>query len=332
MNHQSTTADAVEYDGLSEEIRHYWHQLPNKAFFLLLLGAWLALFQFLGNSTFGYSDSPSLFQWMYGAYTAKTVVADDSHGLLIPLAVLGLMWWKREELLSQPLKVWWPGLVLVALALALHLAGYVVQQPRVSIVALFAGVYGLMGLAWGPGWLKRSFFPFFLFMFCVPLGSLTEPVTFPLRLLVTKLVAVIGQHILAIDVVSDGTRLIKLPWQYEYEVAAACSGIRSLVAIVAIAIVYAFMVFRSGWKRVALIASAFPLAVIGNTVRMLLIVIAAELRGQQAGVAVHDNAFWSILPYVPAIIGLLLIGRWLEGPRPPLSKTPAPTPALNTRI
>ena len=313
MNHQSTAATVVEYEGLSAEIRHYWQQLPNKGFFFLLLGAWLALFQILGNSTFGYSDTPSLFQWMYGAYSAKTVAADDSHGMLIPFVVLGLMWWKRQELLSQPLKVWWPGLVMVTLGLVLHLAGYVIQQPRVSIVALFVGIYGLMGLSWGPGWLKKSFFPFFLFMFCVPLGSLTEPVTFPLRLLVTKLVALIGQHVLAIDVVSDGTRLIKMPWQYEYEVAAACSGIRSLVAITAIAIVYAFMVFRTGWKRAILIASAFPLAVIGNTVRMLLIVVAAELRGQQAGVAVHDSAFWSMVPYVPAIIGLMLIGRWLEG-------------------
>lgn len=323
MNHQPTTAASIEFEGLSEEIRHYWHRLPSKFLFFALLGAWLALFQFLGSSTFGYTDTPSLLRWMYEAYIATSVVGDDSHGLLIPFVVVGLMWWKREELLSKPLHTWWPGLLIVTLALMLHMAGYVVQQARVSIVAMFLGIYGLMGLAWGPGWLKRSFFPFFLFAFCVPIGALTESITFPLRLVVTKLVALIGQHILAFDVVSEGTRLMKMPMKYEYEVAAACSGIRSMVAIAAIAIAYAFMVFQKNWQRAVLIASAIPLAVLGNTVRMLLIVIAAEMRGQEAGVAVHDSAFWSMVPYVPAIIGLMLIGRWLEGPRPPRSTAKA---------
>lgn len=316
MNQTQAAVGTIEYEGLSQEIRDYWRQLPNKGFFFTLLAVWLALFQFLGSSTFGYVDTASLFTWMYKAYTGNLVVSDDSHGTLIPFVVLGLMWWKRKELLSQPLHNWWPALFIVAFGLVMHMAGYVIQQPRLSIIGLFAGIYGLTGLAWGPGWLKRSFFPFFLFGFCIPLGSLTEPVTFPLRLLVSKLVAFIGQNILAIDVEAIGTRLIKMPWQYEYEVAAACSGIRSLVAIVAIAIVYAFMVFNKNWQRLLLIGSAVPLAVIGNTVRMLLIVIAAEIGGQEAGVAVHDDTFWSMVPYVPAIIGLMLIGRWLEGPRP----------------
>ena len=86
-----------------------------------------------------------------------------------------------------------------------------------------------------------------------------------------------------------------------------------MVAIAVLAIIYAFVVFRSGWHRALLIASAAPLALIGNTFRMLIIVFAAEfLGGQKAGAAAHDNWFWSLLPYVPAIAGLLLLGRWLE--------------------
>ena len=136
--------------GVWSDALNCWRQLPNKVFFFVLLAAWLALFQFLGNSTFGYVDTPSLPHWMYNAYNSSSATADDGHGNLIPFVVLALFWWKRKELLAGRFQTWWSGLLLVGAALALHVLGYVVQQPRISIVALFTGVYGLMGLAWGP--------------------------------------------------------------------------------------------------------------------------------------------------------------------------------------
>jgi exosortase len=306
--------------------KEQWHQLDNKTLFFSLLIVWLIFFQFLGNSTFGYIDTPSLFHWMWNAYNMKHPAADDGHGNLIPFVVLALFWWKRKELLSQPLCSWSPALLLVVAALAFHMVGYLVQQPRLSIIALFVGIYGLMGMAWGPQFLMASFFPFFLLAFMMPLGSLTEPVTFPLRLLVSKMVAFICNDILGISVIASGTQLFNGMGTYQYEVAAACSGIRSLVAIAVLAIIYAFVVFQSGWQRALLIASAAPLALIGNTFRMLIIVFAAEFGGgQEAGSAAHDHWFWSLLPYVPAIVGLLLIGRWLEK-RTPENPSLAVTP------
>ncbi len=299
--------------GFTSEFVTGWRQLPDKGLFFALLAAWLMLFQFLGNSTFGYIDTPSLFHWMWNSYNNEHPAADDSHGNLIPFVVLALFWWKRKQLLSQPLRTWPPALLLVGAALVLHILGYLVQQPRLSIIGLFLGIYGLMGLAWGPRWLRASFFPFFLFAFMMPLGSLTEPVTFPLRLLVSKIVAFICDDILGISVIAEGTQLFNGLRTYQYEVAAACSGMRSMVAIAVLAIIYAFVVFANGWHRALLIASAAPLALIGNTFRMLIIVFAAEFGGgQKAGSAAHDHWFWSLLPYVPAMAGLFLIGRWLE--------------------
>lgn len=301
-----------------ESFSGYWRRLPNKELFFPLLIAWLAFFHFFGNSTLGYVPTPSLFHWMYNAYNSKSPTADDGHGNLIPFVVLALFWWKRKELVARPLSAWWPGLVLVGLAAALHVAGYLVQQPRVGIVALFVGIYGLMGLAWGLNFLKASFFPFFLFAFMVPLGSLTEPITFPLRLMVTKLTAFIAHDVFGMGVLRDGTRLfseaglIDPSKRYDYDVAAACSGIRSLIAITVIAIIYAFMVFRTWPMRLALMASSVPLAVIGNTFRLMIIVLAGELWGQSAGNRAHEHWFWSMLPYIPAIFGLMFLGRWLE--------------------
>ena len=79
-----------------------WQRLPNKTFFLVLLAAWLALFQFLGNSILGYIHTPSLFSWMSESYNSPNPAADDGHGDFIPLLVIGLFWWKRRELLAQP--------------------------------------------------------------------------------------------------------------------------------------------------------------------------------------------------------------------------------------
>ena len=289
-----------------------WRRLPNKTFFFVLLAAWLALFQFLGNSILGYIHSPSLFSWMYEGYNSPNPAADDGHGDFIPFLVIGLFWWKRKELLAQPLSLWRSGLLLLVLAIVLHIMGYVLQQPRISIVALFTGIYGLMGLSWGREWLRRSFFPFFLFVFSIPLGDQAKFITFPLRLLVCQSVEMVSHWILGIDVVRVGTQLIDPSGTYQYDVAPACSGIRSLVAIFLLATIYGFITFRSSWKRVFLMALAFPFAVLGNLLRMLCIIVAAELGGQQAGNYVHESTLISLVPYVPAIVGLLWVGRWME--------------------
>ena len=117
-----------------------WHRLPNKLFFFALLAAWLALFQFLGNSLLGYVHTHSLFAWLSEAYNSPNPATDDGHGNLIPFVVVGLFWWKRKALLALPLRVWWPGILLVAFAALLHVAGYVVQQPRLSVLAMFTGL------------------------------------------------------------------------------------------------------------------------------------------------------------------------------------------------
>jgi exosortase len=323
-------------NGILEDFRiqflECWQRLPNKGFFLILLVAWLALFQFLGNATLGYIQTTSLLTWMRVAYSSNPDAngSDDSHGKLIPFVVIALFWWKRKQLLTLPLRTWWPGFLLVALALGLHVVGYMVQQPRISIVALFTGIYGLMGLAWGPQWLRESLFPFCLFAFCVPLGWLAVNVTFPLRLLVCRAVELISSYVLQIDILRMGTSLTDPTGHYQYDVAAACSGIRSLFATFAVAIIYAMLSFRTWWKRGLLIAAALPLAVLGNIVRMLTIIISAEIWGQEGGNYVHEGGPYgvlSLLPYVAAFAGLLVMGRWLhERPVEPPAAAAIPQP------
>jgi exosortase len=296
-----------------------WEQLPNKSFFFSLLAAWLLLFQFFGNSILGYVHSSSIFLWLKNSYQPGDVATDDAFGELIPFVVAGLFWWKRKELLALPLRLWWPGIFFLLAAVGLHLFGFVLQQPRFSVLGLFTGIFGLMGMAWGRAWLKESFFPFWLFIFCVPLAALATAITFPLRLLVTWLVAGVA-NLLTIHVVRVGTQLMAPDGSFQYDVVAACSGMRSLVAIFLLATVYGFVMFRSPGRRLLFMALALPLSILGNFTRLMCVIFAAEIGGQGTGDFVHENWFFSLVPYLPAIAGLLLVGRWLEKRSKPETK------------
>ena len=296
--------------------REEWRQLPNRGFFLVLTAFWVGLFVFLGNPTFSPLDPAALPRWMFGIFVDPSV--DEGHGLLIPFVVLVLYWWKRKELVAQPAGLWWPAAGIIGFALLLHIFGFVAQQQRLSVMGFLLGLYGLTGLAWGRYWLKASFFPFFLLAFCLPVGEFAIPLTLPLRLMVARIVEIISHLGLAPDLIRDGTQLFDSEHTFAYEVAAPCSGIRSLVALFALATIYGFLVFKAPWKRLVMMAVAMPLAILGNVVRLCFTIAVAELFGQSAGKAVETDAGY--LTFLVAISCAYGIARWLE------KTEPAPAP------
>lgn len=301
-----------------------WRQLPNRLLFFLLLAPWLAIFAFFGNPTFGYKDTPSLFGWMFDVYTSP--LNDEKHGLLIPFVVLVLYWWKRKDLVARPAGLWSPAIGLVILGLLFHLVGYLIQQQRLSVIGFLLGVYGLTGLVWGKHWLKASAFPFFLLLFCMPVGELATELTLPLRIMVAQIVAMVSHLGLAPDVIREGTQLMDSQHTFAYEVAPACSGIRSIVALVALTTIYGFVCFKTPWRRTVMVASAIPLALLGNVARLTFTITVAELFGQEGGKFVEHYA--GFVTFAVAIFSALFLGNWLEKgePRPPAEPTPTPAP------
>jgi exosortase len=311
----ATTGSTAE---IREELAGIWREMPYKPVFFSLLAAWLMLFHFLGNSTFGYLDTASLFGWLEYAYSNEP---DDAHGRLIPFVVLVLYWVKRKELLALSKKPWWPSLLLVAGGLALHVVGYLVQQARVSVIAFFIGLYGLTGLVWGRAWLQSTFFPFFLFAFCFPLGTLAEQITFPMRLWVSQISVGIG-NLLGIEVVRVGTQLMGAGG-FNYDVAPACSGIRSLTALLALTTIYGFLTFQAAWKRALMMALAIPLALLGNVARVTGVIIVAQAFGEDAGTRFHDGA--GFVTFAVALICIFAIAHFIRD-----RKTNEPLPAAST--
>ncbi len=309
-----------------QEFPGIWQSIPSKGLFTICLVFWTLLFEFLGNSTFGYINTHSVFAWADYSYLSGQ---DDEHGILIPFLVLGFLWWKRNDLASIRAKPWLPALALIALALLLHVIGYLSQQTRLSLAAFFFGLYGLIGLVWGREALRKTFFPMCLLAFALPLGTLAETITFPLRLIATKLTTGFSSSILGINVIRQGTLIFDPSGAYRYEVAAACGGLRSLTAVLALCTIYAFMNFQKARNIIIMMAAGFPLAVLGNVTRLVAIIVVAEAFGQKWGDWVHDNWFFSLLPYVPPLIGILVLGHFLREQKK--STAPPPEPMMDER-
>ncbi len=303
---------------LAYRCKDEWQLLPNKLFFFTLAAAWVLLFAFLGNATFGYVHSASLFAWMFDSYTSP--IAEEQYGLLLPFVVLTLFWWKRKELVARPLKFWWPAAILFVIALFGHLVSFIAQQPKGSVIAFLLGLYSLTGLAWGKNWLKTSFFPFFLLVFSIPASDTADWLTLRMRLMVSWIVSIIAHLGLAPDLIRDGTQLYDAQHTFAYEVAAACSGIRSLVALLALTTIYGFIAFKTPWKRAVMTLSAFPLAILGNVARLCFTIAVAELFGQDWGKAVETDA--GFVTFAVAILCVFFIARWLEKSEPPTQPAP----------
>jgi exosortase len=297
------------------EFQDYWARVPDKWLFLAMLAGWCVLFQFVGISSFNFGTTePSLFQWMYNTW--NTPAMDCGHGILIPFVVAILFWVKRRELAASIAGVWWPGLAVVGLALLIHVLGFLAQQPRISMIALFLGLYGLIGVVWGRRTMWVSSFPMVLFAFCMPLGNFAEVVTLPLRMVSVTLTRMICHGVLDIDVVQSGTKLLDAKGQYEFDVVAACSGLRGLVASLVVAAVFAMLSLRTMWKRALMLLATVPLAIGGNVLRLTVVVLIGQAYGQASAKWVHD--WFGYVTYLAVNIGLLLVlARWLrEKPSP----------------
>lgn len=258
--------------------------------------------QFFGNATQGYIHSRSLFYWWCSQWFDPA--AETQHGLLVVL-VAGWLFWRnlriQEGTTAGRIPAGWRVSAALLGGLALHLVGYAAQQARVSIVAFLLFFWGVLALAGGRRWGRAAVFPLGFLLLAVPV-SFVDSLGFSLRLVVTDGTYALAQK-LGISLVRNGTQLFSPDGRFQYDVAAACSGIRSLVALLALALLVGYIGFRSWVARAVLVAAALPYVVIGNIARVLVLVLVGERFGQAAGSRVHEA---SGLVVFLVVLGLLL--------------------------
>ena len=308
----SFAATRVPPAPLLDEFQGSWRRVNDKAAFAILLLSWLGLFQFFGVSSGAWTHNYSLPARLWMLYDSPG--ADLEYAKLVPFAVLALLWHKRDRFAAVVPGPRWPSLVLLGFALALHVVGFLAQQESISTIALFLGLYSLVGVVWAWGVMREAFFPFVLFAFCIPLGSLMDTLTFRLRVIATVLTEFVSHTLLDVPLTRQGTALIK-PNGHAFEVVAACSGLHSFTALLVVTTIFAMVSLKTFARRAFLIAITVPLAVACNVLRLTAMVVADRAFGPKAGAFVHDTDW--ILTYGIAIASIMFLGHWLREKSPP---------------
>ena len=301
---------------------------PNFLFNFGALGiaglAGFAVFQFWGNSTLGYIPTNSLFYW-WGNQWANPQ-AESEHGWLILGISLWLFWRNaRNEPATDNGRATGQAVAAMVGGLAIHLLGYAMQQARISIIGLLLFSWGVVALAGGRRWGRAAAFPLLFMIFAIPLNVL-DTAGFYMRMAVIE-VAYRGAHLVGIDVLRNGTQLLSPDGAYSYDVAAACSGMRSLMALAALSLLLGYLNFRSWGARALIGLLCFPYAFVGNVARIFAIIVAAEWKGQEAGAVVHEWFGFLIFLIVLGLVQLTvaLLQKWkLGGGEPVLGETPQP--------
>jgi exosortase len=246
--------------------------------------AGIALFQFWGNSTHGYIATNSLFYWW--GFQWVNPESETEHAWLVLALSIFLFWRNLRRLPPNPQPAPSRAGSAIGFALLLHAAGFVAQQPRISIIALLLYAWGVLTLEGGCRWGGAAAFPLAFMVFAIPVNAL-DTVGFWLRMWVVQAGERIA-HFAGIGVLRNGTQLLSPDGRYQYDVVAACSGMRSLMALAALSLFIGYLWFRPAWVRGAILILSPLLVYVGNVVRISAIVFAAQWGGQVWGDRVHD--------------------------------------------
>lgn len=294
---------------------------------LLLAGtAVVALFHFQGNASNVAMESRSIFLWLVYQWTAAG--SDFSHGWIMPLISLAIVWHRRGAIAEAPKSVSRAGLLWTAVFLVVHIAAYRAQQPRISTIAFVGLTWSLPLYLYGPGVARQLVFPCAYLLLCVT-SYLLVNFTFQLRM-AAGVVATVLLNGLGIAAQRSGTAIYSAAGGgFAFDVADPCSGLRSLMVLTALAAPIALWTQKTRFKQWVLFTSSIPLAMVANIVRIVTIAIVAEAFGQETALRIYHD-FSGHLVFVVAVMLLMTVSALLNTPlgdRLKACKKRATTPA-----
>ena len=233
---------------------------------------------------------------------------DMGHGFFVPLVSLYLLWTKRAELEAVEIKpnAWgyvllvWGGLQLLAATLGAELT----LARGAFVISLVGAVLAVFG--WKM--LKAMAFPLFLLVFMIPLPAIIyNKITFPLQLLASSVAETILSAF-GIPVFRDGN-ILELPSQ-RLSVVEACSGIRSLLSLTFLSLVYGEMFDRRPWMKWALLVGIVPIAIAANAGRVTITGFISEYDPKLTQGVYHSMEGWVL--FSVAVVLLMLLHRLLS--------------------
>jgi exosortase len=226
----------------------------------------------------------------------------------VPAVAAYIVWLRRDELLKLKLEPSRWGIVLVVLAgLQLIVATLGVEYflARTSFIFAIAGIVLTLG-----GWvlLRALAFPISLLFFMVPLPAIIfNQLTFPLQMIASDL-AERALSFIGIPVFRDGN-ILELPSK-RLSVVEACSGIRSLLSLTFLSLVYAFFFDDRPWMRWVLLICTIPIAIFANAGRVTIAGLLWEFKPEYAEGFFHAFEGWLI--FMVAVIFLVAAHRLIS--------------------
>jgi len=238
-----------------------------------------------------------------------------SHGFLVPVFSAFVAWRNRKRLAALPREPSWSGLVVVIGALAILIVGVLGAElflSRSSLVLLIAGL-AVYFLGWGH--FRAALFPWAFLFFMIPIPAIIfNQIAFPLQFLAARAASFL-LVLFGVPVLREGN-IIQLP-AMSLEVAQACSGIRSLMSLGALAVIYGYLMETRNLHRVLLALAAIPIAVAANGMR----VMGTGLAGYYWDPDKAEGFFHTFSGWIIFIVSLVMLFlfhtalRWIESRR-----------------
>jgi exosortase D (VPLPA-CTERM-specific) len=264
-----------------------------------------------------------LIVWLYASILTRLFLQwindpNFQHGIFVPLFALFVLWQDRKRLTAIPSFPSWAGLPLVLLSLVvlgLGVLGADIFLPRVSLLILLAGLIILF-----QGWtfFRAVLFPWAFLILMIPIPSLViSRVTFPLQLLAAKLATALLELVVVVHREGNVIWLVSGP----LDVVEACSGIRSLLSLVTLAIIYGYLLETRKWVRVVLACAAIPIAVAANSFRVFATGLLVQFGHADEAEGV-PHAILGLLVFASALVMLFAVHRvisffWKNSPVAP---------------
>jgi exosortase len=246
------------------------------------------------------------------------------HGALLPFIVTGLIWLCRSQAANLPGATDHRGWPLVIFALFLYFAGFRANNFYCGYLAIMLLLAGASLCLEGMQRSRTRLFAWLMLGFMWPLPFLEESIGYQMRLMMVKTTGFVLNAV-GVDSLVSGTALQSMPDAgsgrqagelFSVGIAAPCSGMRSLFALLVVGALFSYFRQCSLWRRLALFSTILPIAIAANMVRVLVLIFAAMTFGQQWAIGDAEkevSAFHEMTGIVVFLVALLLLqfASWL---------------------
>jgi exosortase len=235
--------------------------------------------------------------------------ANYSHGFVVPLIAAYFVYERRCDLLKVKVEPWWPGFALLLFGLLQLVIGWLGAEFFTMRSSLVVTLAWMTLFFFGKRLFHLMLLPLAYLLFMIPLPYIVyDSIAFPLKLFVTR-ASIAFLKLVGVVVMREGN-IIMLPLT-TLEVADACSGIRSLISLLALAVAYAFFLKITPFRKALLILAAIPIAISANAFRVIGTGLLAQYWGARAAEGFFHE-FAGMAVFVVAIALMVALGSCLS--------------------